>query len=186
MPSPTDRTCPTSVTSASVPKFLICSLRIAEISAARMSMIGPHLGSVNAWIGRWAEALTGRFHRQTNGIELGAHRGVHHAGAHLDDESADEARVDFDVEVDVGLGDVAQRRLDVVQNPIRRTLRQDDLGPDDALRLSHEFTEGANHVGQREKAALRGDETDEVADETAETGPIQDGADGAGLFLGRE
>jgi len=35
------------VTSASVPKFLICSLRIAEISAARMSMMDLFLN------GRW-------------------------------------------------------------------------------------------------------------------------------------
>ena len=32
-PSPTDRTCPTSLTSASAPKFWISRFRIAEISA---------------------------------------------------------------------------------------------------------------------------------------------------------
>ena len=41
IPSPTDNTCPTSETSASWPKFLIWSLRIAEISAARMSISLP-------------------------------------------------------------------------------------------------------------------------------------------------
>ena len=38
MPSPTDSTWPTSETSASWPKFAICDLRMAEISAARISM----------------------------------------------------------------------------------------------------------------------------------------------------
>ena len=41
MPSPTDSTWPTSETSASWPKFLICSFRMAEISAARISISGP-------------------------------------------------------------------------------------------------------------------------------------------------
>ena len=41
MPSPTDSTRPTSATSASVPKLAICSLRMAEISAARISIRQP-------------------------------------------------------------------------------------------------------------------------------------------------
>ena len=38
IPSPTDNTRPTSATSALLPKLVICSLIIAEISAARMSI----------------------------------------------------------------------------------------------------------------------------------------------------
>src|SRR5437868_3381344 len=41
MPSPIDNTVPTSATSASLPKPAICCLRIAEISAARISMKTP-------------------------------------------------------------------------------------------------------------------------------------------------
>src|SRR6516164_8199741 len=59
MPSPTESTCPTSETSASWPKFLICSLRIEEISAARMSISRP-LSSHES-------------------VELGAERTVDHA-----------------------------------------------------------------------------------------------------------
>ncbi len=40
MPSPTDSTWPTSETSASSPKLAIWVLRMAEISAARMSILG--------------------------------------------------------------------------------------------------------------------------------------------------
>src|SRR3954454_19666338 len=102
MPSPTDSTCPTSVTSASVPKFLICSLRIAEISGARISISGPLcLFRLKPLSERLGGASTGLFHRQTNGIEFGSHRGIDHAGPHLHDETADEARIDFDVEVDL-------------------------------------------------------------------------------------
>ena len=38
IPSPTESTRPTSAISASLPKLAICSLRIAEISAARISI----------------------------------------------------------------------------------------------------------------------------------------------------
>src|SRR6202023_3022354 len=82
MPSPTDSTCPTSETSASWPKFLIWSLRIAEISAARMS-------------------TTFLFHRVLDRIEFGAKRTIHHAAAELDHQAADDRRIDFDVERDV-------------------------------------------------------------------------------------
>src|ERR1700760_4052845 len=65
MPSPTDSTWPTSETSASWPKPAICDLRIAEISAARMS-IG-------------LRSLQG----ELEGIELGAKGGVEQTRAHL-------------------------------------------------------------------------------------------------------
>ena len=41
MPSPTDSTWPVSETCASEPKFAIWPLMIAEISAARMSIVSP-------------------------------------------------------------------------------------------------------------------------------------------------
>src|SRR5918992_316767 len=102
MPSPTDSTWPTSVTSASWPKFWICCLRIAEISAARMSI------------------LAGLFHSKLDRIQFRAERGVDHATAHLDDEAADQVRVHLDVHVHLGLGDIAQGRLDVAQDAVGR------------------------------------------------------------------
>jgi hypothetical protein len=60
-------------------------LRIAEISAARL------------------------FHRVPDGIELGAQRGVDHAAAELDNQTADDRRIDLDGEVDVLAGDRFER-----------------------------------------------------------------------------
>src|SRR5580704_4471779 len=83
MPSPIDSTCPTSATSASVPKLAICCLRIAEISAARISIKTP---SGNA------------LHRQLQPLQLALNRSVDHARAEFDDEAADQPRVDANID----------------------------------------------------------------------------------------
>src|SRR6201996_6563166 len=75
MPSPTDRTWPTSETSASWPNPAICDLRIAEISAARMS-IG-------------LRSLEG----ELEGIELGAQGRVEQTRPHADLEAAEDGGV---------------------------------------------------------------------------------------------
>src|SRR5712691_11671751 len=96
MPSPTDSTWPTSDTSASWPKFLICSFRIAEISAARMS-------------------IRRLFHRVFDRIELGAERAIDHAAAELHDQPADDRWIDLHVDLHVLLGDRIARALDRVE-----------------------------------------------------------------------
>src|SRR5215211_9038088 len=107
MPSPTDKTWPTSVTSASVPKFWICCLRIAEISAARMSISGPHFLNAGLMFGeggrRWQGPSTDLAHRQSNRVESGAQAGVDHPAAHLNDHAADKVRVDLHVDVHLGV-----------------------------------------------------------------------------------
>src|SRR6201997_1864001 len=94
MPSPTDSTEPTSETSASSPKLAICDFRMAEISAARMSI--------------FLRSLQG----ELQGIELRAERSVEQTGAdpHLD--AAQEGGIDAGLDEGVlaerlaqGLGD---------------------------------------------------------------------------------
>src|SRR4029079_10708620 len=80
MPSPTERMRPTSETLASAPKPLICSFRIAEISAARTSM-------------SFLPRLCG-FERELQRVELGFDGGVELARSHAYDETADEAVID--------------------------------------------------------------------------------------------
>src|ERR1700743_143845 len=76
MPSPTDRTWPTSLTCASVPKFWISRFRIAEISAG--------------WI-----FISVSSHGRTNANELRANRRIDHARSNLHDETAEKRRIDF-------------------------------------------------------------------------------------------
>src|SRR6185369_8517519 len=87
MPSPTDSTEPTSETSASSPKLAICDLRMAEISAARMSIV--------------LRSLQG----ELQGIELRTKRSIEESGAdpHLD--PAEDGGVDAGFD----LGILAQR-----------------------------------------------------------------------------
>src|ERR1700757_4143333 len=83
MPSPIDRTWPTSAPSASVPKLAICCLRIAEISAARISMKTPSGNTL---------------HRQLQPLQLALNRSVDHARAEFDHETADQPGVDVHID----------------------------------------------------------------------------------------
>src|SRR6185437_10506444 len=87
MPSPTDSTCPTSATSASLPKLAICCFRIAEISAARISIVAPLPMSS-------ADAAKG----QPQPLQLAAQRPVDHPRADLDRHAAEQARIDTDID----------------------------------------------------------------------------------------
>src|SRR6185369_1040449 len=87
MPSPTESTEPTSETSASSPKLAICDLRMAEISAARMSI--------------FLRSLQG----ELQGIELRAKRSVEKSRTdpHLD------AAQDGGIDAGLDLGVLAER-----------------------------------------------------------------------------
>src|ERR1044071_5283213 len=111
MPSPTERTCPTSETSASWPKFLIWSFRMAVISAARIS--------ISACL----------FHRVLDRIEFGAERTVDHAGTELDGQPADDRRIDPDVEIDrLFAGDRLERGLELLEPRVGKLFGDRDLG----------------------------------------------------------
>src|SRR5271166_3695929 len=78
MPSPTESTWPTSLTSASVPKFWISRFRMAEISAGWMSILLSSHGGAKPF-------------------KLRAQRRIDHARSHFHDETAQQRRVDFGV-----------------------------------------------------------------------------------------
>src|SRR3977135_1573545 len=85
MPSPTDKTCPTSATSASLPKLAICCFRIAEISAARLSISVP---------------LPDTLHRPPQAWRTGLQPAVDHPRPDLDDHAAQQARIDPQIDRD--------------------------------------------------------------------------------------
>src|SRR5438132_5550296 len=113
MPSPIDRTCPTSATSASLPKLAICCLRIAEISAARISMKTP---SGNA------------LHRQLQPLQLALNRSVDHARAEFDDETANQPRVDANINRNPAADATAQLLVQRGELGFAQSLRRGDLG----------------------------------------------------------
>src|SRR5579884_3099803 len=118
MPSPTDSTWPTSAMSASLPKLAICCFRIAEISAARISIVVPSVRYRHARArpghprhapedGRVKPGHDGLFnrsaralHRQLQALQFAAQRAVDHARADLDDHAADQRGIDLDVHRD--------------------------------------------------------------------------------------
>src|SRR6516162_10072920 len=83
MPSPIDNTWPTSATSASLPKLAICCLRIAEISAARISI---YTSSGNT------------LHRQLQPLQLAFDGSVDHSRADFDYHTADQSRIDAEID----------------------------------------------------------------------------------------
>src|ERR1043165_1368937 len=93
MPSPTDSTEPTSETSASSPKLAIWDLRMAEISAARMSI--------------FLRSLQGEF----QGVELRLQRSVEQTGTDLDLDPAEDGGVDAGGDFGIFAQRLAQRGL---------------------------------------------------------------------------
>ena len=116
MPSPTDSTWPISATSASVPKLAIWFFRIAEISAARISI------SLNP------------LHGKLQAIELAPKRRIDHARPDLDDEPAQQAGIDLDIDSDLAADRFAQLLVDGVALLRRQLLRADDMRRDLAAR----------------------------------------------------
>ena len=92
----------------------------------------------------------------------------------LNDEAADQRRIDLHVEVDLGLGDVAERRLDLAEHPLggllgERAPRRWTMPFDLATRAR----KAADHVGQREQPPVRRDEADEVAGRARRCRPVR-------------
>src|ERR1700712_3390914 len=102
MPSPTDSTWPTSETSACSPKLAIWDLRMAEISAARMSMVLRSLRS-------------GAFQGEFQGIEPRLQRGVEQAGADAHLQPAEDGGIDAGGEFGVLAKGLAQGGGDALE-----------------------------------------------------------------------
>src|SRR4029453_7937870 len=96
MPSPTDSTEPTSETSASSPKLAIWDLRMAEISAARISMD--------------LRSLQG----ELQGIELRLERSVEQTGTDLHLDPAEDGGVDAGRDFGILAERLAERRGDAL------------------------------------------------------------------------
>src|SRR5215471_280964 len=147
MPSPTESTCPTSATSASVPKSAICCFRMAEISAARISMTSNPL------------------HRKLQARELALERCIDHARADLDHKAADQTWIDPQIDRDLAANRLAQLLIDGL-----RLSRGQGLGCGhfrrDLTPSQREFLQVTrDHALQHKEPTVAGRHTEEIARE---------------------
>src|SRR5689334_10876854 len=91
MPSPTDSTLPTSLTSASAPKLAIWSLMTLEISAARISIVS---------LSRDGDVSPSTFHSLSERVEPAADRAVDPLRADGNDQAAEQLGLDAGLELD--------------------------------------------------------------------------------------
>src|SRR3990167_3570874 len=164
MPSPTDSTWPTSETSASSPKLAICDLRMAEISAARMSM--------------GLRSLQG----ELEGVELRTERSVEQSGTdpHLD--AAQDGRIDAGLDFRILAERGAQGGGDALGLGGRQRDGGGHLGRDRAARLGGEGLEGLDHRRQHRGAAVGGQQAQELLGGGIELRLVSDGGQGAALI----
>src|SRR5690242_10649667 len=149
MPSPTERTVPTSETCASASKFAIWSRMTREISAARMS-------------------IQLAFHRLGESVEFGADGGVDLLAAQLDDDSAEDGGIDRRVDVDVAAGAAPQllakrRQLVVVERP-----GGNDFGRRFTAMLGSKPAKGTDDVPQLVLAAVAGEDPEKIGGDRIE------------------
>src|SRR4028119_380108 len=148
MPSPTERTVPTSETWASLPKLAIWSRMTFEISAARISMFS---------LSKTASSPS-PFHCVRERVQFGPDRTVDHLAADLDDEPAEDRRIDREVDGDVAAGaglEIGLQRRDLI---VGQRMRRDDLGGDLAAMARGEHVERADDVRDLREAAVPGED----------------------------
>src|SRR6185312_3399525 len=119
MPSPTDRTWPTSLTCASAPKFWISRFRIAEISAGWISILVSSHGGADA----------GQF---------GAKGRIDHARAHLDDQTAKQSGIDMRVQARLAAELGLENGFELRRLGGGQSMSRSDLGFHFALQPRHQ------------------------------------------------
>src|SRR5262249_53006461 len=101
-------------------------------------------------------------------VEFGADRGVDLLAAQLDDDSAENVRVDRSVDRDIAAGagtelGLERRKLGVVEGPGR-----DDFGGRFAALLGRERAEGSDHVAKLTLTAIAGQDAEEIRGDRVE------------------
>src|SRR5689334_6281517 len=149
MPSPTSSTLPTSARSLSTSYCSIRCLRIEVISSGRSFM----------------NLLSGCGQLAAQPLQAAADARVETVGTNLQDDAADQVGVDRARRLDLAAG----RLLDLVEQLARLLVRELDrrrqLGVDDALVLGDQALELARDLLERARAALVGEQEQEVTHE---------------------
>src|ERR1700738_1665984 len=168
MPSPIDNTCPTSATSASVPKLAICCLRIAEISAARISIKTP---SGNA------------LHRQLQPLQLALNRSVDHARAEFEDEAADQPRVDVNIDRAPTADAAAQLLVQRRELRFAQRVRREHFGGDLAEARGKFGEEVLDHRRDSKKTPIARDHREKIPNQRRKAGPLGERPDPLRLLV---
>src|SRR5207248_3805944 len=170
MPSPTDRTWPTSATSASLPKLAICCFRIAEISAARISISVP---------------LPDAFHCQLQAPQPALQRAIDHARTDLDDHPAQQAWIDAQIGGNASPERAAQLLAEGVLLCLVQRLRGGHFGGYLAAPLGELIEIGLDHRRHREQPPITGDHPKEIAGQIRQSGALAERGDRFRLILAR-
>src|SRR5579862_747566 len=174
MPSPTDSTWPMSETSASSPKLAICDFRMAEISAARMSM------EVSYALFRLLGAFQGEFQR----VEPRLQRGVVKARADPHLQPAEDGGIDLGFDFGVLAKRGAQRGGERLGLGGGQRQGGGDFGRDRAAVVGGQLLERGDHRRDGAGAAIRRHQAEELAGGWRELGRVGDRGQGAALGLG--
>src|SRR5215471_16453571 len=158
MPSPSE-------TSASSPKLAICDLRMAEISAARISM--------------GLRSLQGEF----QGVELRLQGSVEQTGADLHLDAAQDGGIDAGLDFGVLAQRLAQRRGDALGLGGGERQGGGHLGGDGAAGLGGQRLEGRDGPGQLGGAAVGGQQAEELPGGGVELRLRGDGAERRALVV---
>src|ERR1051325_170944 len=170
MPSPTDSTWPTSATSASLPKLAICCFRIAEISAARISISVP---------------LANAFHRQLQAMQPPLQRRVGPARAALPDHAAQQAGVDLEGDRDPPTDGPAQLLAQCVLLRLAKRLRRRDLGGHLAAPFGELVEIALDHRRCREEPPIGRHDREKVACQLRQPRPLGERGNRLRLVLAR-
>src|SRR5262245_1936678 len=119
-------------------------------------------------------------------VELGAERGIDHAGAELDHEAADDRRIDLHIDLHVLVRDRRERVLDRSEVGGARLIRQRHLCGHLALLAGEELAEGTDHVAHREQAPVRCHHQQELGGDPRNAGAREHRGERPHLVLGRE
>ncbi len=151
MPSPTDRTWPTSRDLGFVSE--IGDLVLQD----RRNFSGADIHQPTS------------FMRVRIELSLVFERAIDHARPELDDEAADDRWIDLDGDFDGRTArNLGERRFERAEMSIRKRFGDGDLGPHDTLERVVQPVEAGNHVADGEQPAFGGNELDEIGGEPAD------------------
>src|SRR5690606_18894297 len=102
---------------------------------------------------------------------------------HLDDKTAEDRRIDGDIDRHVLAGHALQRCLQFVLLRSAQLVRGNHIGGDFATMFSSNLAESGNDAGQCKETAVPRDDAQEISNQTLDACLVGNGADGVKLVF---